>query len=65
MYNAPLFPFEDEPVLSTRNPLSPLAPALAVCKIKLPLVEPNPSPDTIETFPPVAALFPMEEPPIT
>jgi len=35
----PLLPFDDVPVLSTRNPLTPLLPALAVLNSSAPLLE--------------------------
>ena len=45
-YSAPLLPELDVPLLSTSQPLTPLAPALPVCSNTLPL-------DVAELYPPI------------
>jgi hypothetical protein len=53
MYNAPLLPLLEVPVLITTNPLTPFVPALAVCRSSLPDEVAVPYPVTSEILPPV------------
>jgi len=52
MYNPPLLPLEESPVLSTINPLTPDVPALPVRNNNEPLDEVDPEPLIIDTLPP-------------
>ena len=54
MYNAPLLPELELPVLSTNNPLTPELPAFAVRRSSTPLLVAVPKPVVNDTNPPVA-----------
>jgi hypothetical protein len=52
MYNPPLLPLVESPVLNTINPLTPDVPALPVRNNNEPLDEADPEPLIIDTRPP-------------
>jgi hypothetical protein len=54
IYNAPLLPELDVPVLSTKIPLTPAAPAFDVWSSNAPLLAAVPKPLVMDTRPPVA-----------